>query len=173
MCYLIPGPDGELSVGKRRLNGVWYINVPFQGGKLKKVMTDRNGVEREFSVPQGMVDGDIVKKQKTVAEGILPDSFQELLFLTEEPFVQAIYDLSVSRMAFHCACLIGDASFVVRPHTAASASKAAKNAVALAKSIQKYRGDIASALNKWEPSQLAIGNYVTSLGIRLGNSFRV
>ena len=160
-------------MGKRRLNWVWYANVPSQGGKLKKVLTDRNGVEREFSVPQGMVDGDIVKKHKTAAEDILPDSFQELLFATEEPYVQAIYDLSVSRMAFDRACLIGDASFVVRPHTAASTSKAAKNAVALAKSIQKYRGDIATALNKWESSQLAIGNYVASLGIRLGNGFQV
>lgn len=75
-------------------------------------------------------------------------------------------------MAFDRACLIGDASFVVRPHAAASTSKAAKNPVALAKSIQKYGGDIATALNKWEPSQLAIGKYVASLGIRLGNSFQ-
>jgi len=140
---------------------------------LKKVITDLNGVERRFSVPQGMVDGDIVKKQKNIAEEILPYSFQELLFATEEPFVQAIYDLSVSRMAFDHACLIGDASFVVRPYTAASTSKAAKNAVALSKSIQRHRGDIATALNKWESSQLAIGNYVTSLGVRLGNSFQL
>jgi 2-polyprenyl-6-methoxyphenol hydroxylase-like FAD-dependent oxidoreductase len=135
-------------------------------------MTDLNGVERRFSVPQGMVDGDIVKERKNVAKDILPDSFQDLLFSTEEPFVQAIYDLSVSRMAFDHACLTGDASFVVRPHAAASAAKAAKNAVDLSKSIQRHRGDIATALNKWEPSQLAIGNYVTSLGIRLGNRFQ-
>lgn len=173
LCYLIPGPNGELSVGTRRLNWVWYLNVPFHGGDFKKVMTDRNGVEQEFSVPQGMVDVDIIKEQKTVAEDILPYGFQELIFATEEPFVQAIYDLSVPRMAFDRVCLIGDASFVVRPHTAASASKAAKNAVALAKSIQRYRGDIATALNNWEPSQLAIGNYVASLGIRLGNSSQV
>jgi 2,6-dihydroxypyridine 3-monooxygenase len=165
--------NGELSVGRRRLNWVWHVNVPFHEGGLKKVMTDLNGVERQFSVPQGMVDGNIVKEQKNVAEGVLPDSFQELLFATEEPFVQAIYDLSVSRMAFDHTCLIGDASFVVRPHAAASTSKAAKNAVALSKSIQRHRGDIATALNRWEPSQLAIGNYVTSLGIRLGDGFQV
>jgi 2-polyprenyl-6-methoxyphenol hydroxylase-like FAD-dependent oxidoreductase len=146
--------------------------VPFHGGNLKKVMTDLNGVDRHFSVPQGMMDGDIVKEQKNVAEEILPDRFQDLLFATEEPFVQAIYDLLVSRMAFDHMCLIGNKSFAVRPHTAASTSKAAKNAVALSKSIQRHRGDIATALNKWEPSQLAIGNYVTLLGVRLGNSFQ-
>jgi 2-polyprenyl-6-methoxyphenol hydroxylase-like FAD-dependent oxidoreductase len=163
-----------LSVGRRRLNWVWYVNVPFHGGGLKKVMTDINGVERQLSVQQGMVDGDIVKEQKNVAEDVLPYSFQELLFATEEPFVQAIYDLSVSRMAFDRACLIGDASFAVRPHAAAaSASKAAKNAVALSQSIQRHREDIATALNRWEPSQLDIGNYVTLLGIRLDDRFQV
>jgi 2-polyprenyl-6-methoxyphenol hydroxylase-like FAD-dependent oxidoreductase len=75
-------------------------------------------------------------------------------------------------MAFGHMCLIGDASFVVWPHAAASTSKAAKNAVTLAKSTQRHRRDIATALNKWEPSQLAIGNYVASLGIRLGNIFQ-
>jgi hypothetical protein len=68
LCYLIPGPNGELSVGRRRLNWVWYVNVPLHGSDLKKVMIDLNGVEWQFSVPQGMVNGDIVKKQKNVAE---------------------------------------------------------------------------------------------------------
>jgi hypothetical protein len=102
-------------------------------------MTDRNGVERPLSVPQGMVDGDIVKKQKIIEEEILPDLFQELLFATEESFAKAIYDLSVSRMSFDQVCLIGYASFVVMPHTAASTSKATKNAAGLSKSIRRHR----------------------------------
>ena len=52
-------------------------------------------------------------------------------------------------------------------------SKAATNALELAKSIQQQKGDIVTALTKWEPSQLALGNYLTSLGIRLGNSSQI
>ncbi len=136
-------------------------------------MTDKNGILREFSVPQGMVNEDIVKKQITIVKDVLPESFQQLIFATKEPFIQAIYDLSVSKMVFDRACLIGYASFVVRPHAAASTSKAIKNAVALAKSLQHYRGDVVTALKEWEPSQLAIGNYISSLGIRLGNSLQI
>jgi 2,6-dihydroxypyridine 3-monooxygenase len=73
-------------------------------------------------------------------------------------------------MAFDRICLIGDTSFVVRLRTAAGTSKAAKNAVALAKSLQQYRGDVNTALKMWEPSQLALGNYLLSLGIRFGSS---
>jgi 2-polyprenyl-6-methoxyphenol hydroxylase-like FAD-dependent oxidoreductase len=117
-----------------------------------------------------MVNEDTIKEQKTAAEDILPDSFQQIIFATKEPFIQAIHDLSVSKMAFDKTCLIADASFVVRPHTAAATSKAVKNAVALAKSVKKYRGDTAKALEELEPSQLDIGKYILSLGIRLRNS---
>ena len=27
LCYLIPGPTGELLEGERRLNWVWYVNA--------------------------------------------------------------------------------------------------------------------------------------------------
>ena len=169
MCYLIPVPNGEVSVERRRLNWVWYVNAP-KGDKSDEVLTDKDGILREFSVPYGMVSEEVLKKQKAVADDTLPDVFKQLVFATKDPFIQAIYDLSVPKMAFDRVCLIGDASFVVRPHTAASASKAATNAVTLAKSIQQYKGDVNTALKKWEPSQLELGNYLKSLGIRLGNS---
>ncbi len=169
LCYLIPGPNGELSEGRRRLNWVWYVNVP-KGNMLNEVLTDKGGILREFSVPYGMVNEDVVMKQNALAENILPDLFRQLIFSTKDPFIQLIYDLSVSKMAFNQVCLIGDASFVVRPHTAASTSKAATNAITLAKSIQQHKWDINTALIKWEPSQLALGNYLMSLGIRLGNN---
>jgi 2,6-dihydroxypyridine 3-monooxygenase len=170
LCYLIPGPNGELSEGMGWLNWIWYANTSLKNGTLKKVMADKNGVVRALSVPAGMVNEDIVKEQKIIAHDTLPNSFQHLVFATKEPFIQAIYDQSVPKMAFDRICLIGDTSFVVRLHTAAGTSKAAKNAVALAKSLQQYRGDVNTALKMWEPSQLALDNYLLSLGIRLGSS---
>jgi 2,6-dihydroxypyridine 3-monooxygenase len=170
LCYLIPGPNGELSEGMGWLNWIWYANTSLKNGTLKKVMADKNGVVRALSVPAGMVNEDIVKEQKIIAHDTLPNSFQHLVFATKEPFIQAIYDQSVPKMAFDRICLIGDTSFVVRLHTAAGTSKAAKNAVALAKSLQQYRGDVNTALKMWGPSQLALGNYLLSLGIRFGSS---
>jgi 2,6-dihydroxypyridine 3-monooxygenase len=168
LCYLIPGPTGELSKGKRRLNWVWYVNVP-PGDKLQSALTDKHGIRRSFSVPQGAVKDELVKQQKDVAERILPGVFRQLIIATNDPFIQTIYDLSVSQMAFGRVCILGDAAFVPRPHTAASTSKAATNAIALANSIaNSSNGDVVGALKKWEPSQLELGNCLT-LGISLGN----
>jgi len=168
LCYLIPGGGGELSKGKRRLNWVWYWNVP-DGEQLRQVLTDRTGVLRDYSIPQGTIRQDLVEHQRAIAQKILPEVFLHLFEQTKDPFIQPIYDLSVPQMAFGRVCLIGDAAFVPRPHTGASTSKAVTNAMELAKFLQLYKGDVVTTLKKWEVPQLELGNYLKTLGISLGN----
>lgn len=166
LCYLIPGENGELSKGKRRLNWVWYWNIPEE--ELRFALTDKTGVFRDYSVPQGTVPKELIEKQRIAAKDFLPEAFQELFDCTKEPFIQPIYDLSVPQMAFGRVCLIGDAAFVPRPHTAASTSKAASNAMTLAQAIRNYDSDVAAALESWQLSQLELGNYLRKLGTSLG-----
>lgn len=99
----------------------------------------------------------------------MPDVFQELLESTEQPFIQTIYDLSTPRMVFGRICLLGDAAFVPRPHTAASTSKAAANALELAAYVGASGDDVATSLQRWEAQQLRLGNHLKVLGQRLGN----
>ncbi len=167
LCYLIPGENGELLEGKRRLNWVWYWNIP--ENELRVALTDKTGVFRNYSVPQGTVPAELIEKQRTVAKDFLPEAFQHLFNSTKEPFIQPIYDLSVPQMAFGRVCLIGDAAFVPRPHTAASTSKAANISMTLAQAISNYESDVIAALKNWQPSQLELGNYLRKLGTSLGN----
>jgi len=84
--------------------------------------------------------------------------------------MQTIFDLSVPKMAFGRVCILGDAAFVPRPHTAASTSKTATNAMALANSITSSSNvNAVEALKSWEPSQLELGNYLKYLGVSLVN----
>jgi 2,6-dihydroxypyridine 3-monooxygenase len=168
LCYLIPGPEGEVAKGKRRLNWVWYWNVQ-EGELLRALMTDKVGLFRDYSVPQGAVREDLAEQQRAVAEEVLPEVFQQLVKATKEPFVQPIYDLSVPRMVFGRVCLLGDAAFVPRPHTAASTSKAVTNAITLAEAIGASQVDVGAALEQWESAQLELGNYLKVLGQTLGN----
>ena len=50
LCYLIPGPDGSLQAGPRRLNLVWYLNAA-PGADLNRLLSDEDGPRREFSFP--------------------------------------------------------------------------------------------------------------------------
>jgi 2-polyprenyl-6-methoxyphenol hydroxylase-like FAD-dependent oxidoreductase len=168
LCYLIPGPNGSPTPGERRLNWVWYLNAA-PGDGLDRVLTDRDGRRREFSVPQGFVSLGMSDWLHEQARRTLPPLFLRLVEATADPFVQTIHDLAVPQMAFGRVCLTGDAAFVPRPHTAASTAKAAANALALADCLTVAKGDVVDALRWWEPDQLDLGRRLRVHGQRLGD----
>jgi 2-polyprenyl-6-methoxyphenol hydroxylase-like FAD-dependent oxidoreductase len=167
LCYVIPGAAGEREHGKRRLNWVWYWNVP--ESELSPLMTGRDGRLRDFSVPPGQVSAQFLAQQNDVAHELLAPPFRVLWQATREPFLQPIVDLAVPRMVFDRTLLVGDAAFVPRPHTAASTSKAAANAIALGEAVRASSGDLDRALGKWESAQLTLGSQLEAQGRMLGN----
>lgn len=171
LCYLIPGPGGELGEGSRRFNWVWYWNVS-AGEQLRGTMTDREGIVRDFIVPEGFVRQEVAERQIMIARESLPPPFRRLVEATAEPFIQPIYDLTVPRMVFGRACLVGDAAFVPRPHAAASTSQAAINARELAELLDRHGADVTGALAAWEPAQLRLGERIHRLGVELGSKQR-
>ncbi len=92
LCYPIPSERGDMGVGKRRLNWVWYWNMT--EAELDSVLTDANGVLRAYAIPPGALHLEQEARQRRIAEQVLPPAFKELLRATKEPFVQAIMDLA-------------------------------------------------------------------------------
>src|SRR5438874_3812403 len=66
LCYAIPGADGSITKGKRRLNWVWYWNYR-EADELSALLTDRTGRKRRTSVPPGMVCAEHWQKQMDIA----------------------------------------------------------------------------------------------------------
>jgi 2-polyprenyl-6-methoxyphenol hydroxylase-like FAD-dependent oxidoreductase len=168
LCYAIPGADGGITEGKRRLNWVWYWNYR-EADELPALLTDRTGRKRRTSVPPGMVCPEHWQKQMQIAHALLPPQFQELLKATEEPFAQPIRDLAVSQMVFGRAVLVGEAAFVVRPHTAAAAAKAAADGMMLGQALHDGVNNLAENLRCFETPQMQMGRNLRDYGIRAGN----
>ena len=169
LSYFVPGPAGETAPGERRINWVWYWNVP-EGEELRETLTDRSGLIHDYSVPQGSRrTGAVAPPALRWRLRVLPEVFQHLFAVTTDPFIQPIYDLSVPRMTFGRVCLLGDAAFVPRPHPAASTYKAVTNAVALGRSLSAHGRDVAAALRHWEPMQMELGENLSRLGQEQGN----
>ena len=167
LCYLIPGANGETEPGARRLNWVWYWNVA--EAALPDFMTGRDARVRDFSVPPGQMREELVEQQGAIAEEMFCPQFLDLWKATKDPFAQPILDLAVTRMRHERIAVVGDAAFIPRPHTAASTSKAAANAIALGEALVRRRLDIDAALKEWEPRQLDLGRRLEAQGIMLGN----
>jgi 2-polyprenyl-6-methoxyphenol hydroxylase-like FAD-dependent oxidoreductase len=123
LAYFVPGPDGGTDPGQRRLDWVWYDAL--SGRDRRETFTDDAGTERRVTVPPGRLRDPIERRRRERAASTLPPVFAELVAATADPFVQAVYDLTVPAMTVDRACLLGDAAFVARPHTAAGTAKAA------------------------------------------------
>lgn len=155
VVYPIPSPDGGLAVGERLLNYVWYRNVA-EGHELEELMTDKRGFAAKVSLHPGGVQDRYVDEMRSAAGELLAPAVAEVVLRTEQPYLQAVYDSCVTRMALGRVALLGDAASAARPHAAAGTAKAAANAWALYDALGAA-GDITEALAKWEPAQLELG----------------
>jgi len=169
LVYPIPALDGSLLRGDRLINIVWYVNVA-AGPELDKLMTGRDGIRRAVSLPPGAASDQAVAGMRRAAADVLAAPIAEVVTGMAEPFVQAIYDLGVPRMAFGRTCLIGDAAFAVRPHAAAGTAKAADDAWALAEELTASGGDVPAALAAWERRQLSVGRALLARTRDIGDS---
>ncbi|MBE9102682.1 FAD binding domain-containing protein [Vacuolonema iberomarrocanum] len=165
--YVIPGEDESLVPGNRRFNWVWYVNYDEQT-ELSHILTDRDGKRRDYSVPPGLMAAGVEQAMHSYADTALAPPFQKLVAATKEPFVQTILDLGVPQMAFGRVALVGDAAFIPRPHTAASVSKGAANAIALADALVAQNHDAPKGLSAWEAEQLRLGMHLWKVGQDLG-----
>lgn len=170
LCYLIPGAEAAVEPGRRRLNWVWYEHVP-AGEALERLLTDRNGTRHRASIPPGLLPDAVAAGLRRRAEDGLHPRFAGLIAATPQPFLQTILDLAVPRMAFGRVCLMGDAAFVVRPHTAAATAKAAADASALAAVLERWTGSLEPALRLWEEDRLQAGAGLVAYGKGLGSDW--
>ena len=169
LVYPIPGPGGALTEGDRLVNFVWYVNAA-EGEELEELMTGRDGIRRAVSLPPGAATDQAVTAMRQAAVAELAWPITEVVTGVGEPFVQAVYDIAVPRMAFGRACLIGDAAFAVRPHAAAGTAKAAADGWALAEALASAAGDVPAALASWERQQVALGRALLARCRDIGDS---
>ena len=166
LVYPIPDHDGRVTKGDRLINFVWYCNYEL-GQELTTLLTDKNGLLREVSVPLGLVSESNIASMKAMARANLPTILSDIVQVTAEPFVQVIYDVEIDKMAFGRICLLGDAAMVVRPHAAAGTAKAAADGWALAEALEKY-DSVSLALEAYQNSQLALAKNLLERTRRVG-----
>jgi 2-polyprenyl-6-methoxyphenol hydroxylase-like FAD-dependent oxidoreductase len=166
LAYPVAGPDNDLRPGHRRLNVIWYRPAD-EAHQLRRLLTDRNGVAHDLSIPPPLIHHEVIDEMKAAAERLLAPQFRAIVRLIEEPILQPIYDLATPRMAFGRVAILGDAAFLIRPHVGAGVSKAADDAAALAQALDG--SDVEGGLKRFEAERLPVGQRTIEQARHLGS----
>ena len=164
--YPVAGPGHALEPGRRSYNFVWYRPAP-EGVALRALLTDDDGTYYPQGIPPARVSWRQIAAMRQAARELLAPQFAEMLEKTAQPFLQAIYDVSSRQVAFGRVALMGDASFVGRPHVGAGVTKAAEDAVSLADSIRAF-GATPEALAAYERERLPVDQAIVERARWLG-----
>ena len=170
LAYLIPGANGTLEPGKRLINFVYYTNFPSKSlddpsPELAELMTDVDGVGHRITMPPGKTSPQAWEKQRRIASSRLPPQFAEIVRATKKPFVQCITDVINPTNSYfnNKLILVGDALAGFRPHTVASTSQAAFDAMILADMIEGKVGR-----REWRKQSMAYARTVQRRGVEMG-----
>lgn len=169
LSYPVPGPNGELTPGDRRINWVWYYNVA--ESELDSYLRTKGGGDSRYSVAPGSMHPNVEETLNGLAQEMLPTYFTRLVAASENPFIQSVHDLAAPRLVFNRTCVIGDAAAFIRPHMAAGTAKAAADGFALAESLTQSPEDLPAALSTWEESQLAVGSRLVAKARHRGDIY--
>lgn len=162
--FLVPGPNGETDTGSRRYNWVWYR--PAVAPTVRdEVLTDLDGRIHPYSLPPGAISERARERLVADAKRLMPRSFAAAIEATTHPFVQGIFDYESERMVSRRVVLVGDAAFVVRPHTGMGIAKAAADALALRRQLS--RAPLADALRNYKEDRISAGMAIARSGREL------
>ena len=144
---------------------IWYRTIA--RASLPDLFTDAAGKNHGVSIPPPLIRPEFVAQMKAHAADVLPSAISTVVQKTAQPLLQAISDMESPRMTFGRVALLGDAAFVVRPHVAGGAGKAAVDARCLADSLAAET-DIAAALARYEERQHEFGTRIVQHSRYLG-----
>jgi len=162
--YPVPGRDNDTEAGRRAYNMVWYR--PTDAAMLADLLTDKSGRPHELAIPPPLIRPDIIAGIKAAARARIAPQIAEL-FARSAPFLQPIFDLESSAIAFGApvqrVALLGDAAFVARPHVGAGVTKAALDAASLADALAAHGDDIAAALARYGREEMRFGRGLVAM----------
>jgi 2-polyprenyl-6-methoxyphenol hydroxylase-like FAD-dependent oxidoreductase len=116
-----PGVNQDIIPGRRRYYFVWYRPIDYES-TLPDLCTDVTGRRHGVAIPPPppLIRPEFHPRpqgERRIAACVVAQ--------TEQPLLQAVFDLESPQLIFGRVVLLGDAAFVARPHVVAGVTKAA------------------------------------------------
>lgn len=161
-----PGAGDDTRPQGRRYYFAWYR--PVDAEALPRLCTDSTGRQHGVAIPPPLIRPEVIQDLKRSAEQVLAPQMAAVVSRTEQPLLQAVFDLEAPQVVFGRVALLGDAAFVARPHVAAGVTKAALDAQSLIEALAASAGDLDRALTRYDREQRSFGCRLVARGRLLG-----
>lgn len=166
LAYPVAGRNNDVRPGCRRYNLVWYRPTD-ETDTLRRMLTDAGGKFWSMGIPPPLIRREFIDQARDAARRLLAPQFVEVVEKIDPLFFQPIYDLVSERLAFGRAVLLGDAAFVARPHCGMGVTKAAGDALCLARELAAG-GGVPAALERYQSHRVAFGARIVEHARALG-----
>lgn len=121
-----------------------------------------------MAIPPPLIRHEFIRELKTTAEAMLAPEMAAIVARTEQPLLQAVFDLESPQLAFGRVVILGDAAFVARPHVVAGVTKAALDAQCLADALVAAGNDVEPALAHYDTERRQFGRSLVARARHLG-----
>jgi 2-polyprenyl-6-methoxyphenol hydroxylase-like FAD-dependent oxidoreductase len=172
-AYYLPGADGSLATGQRRLGFGWY-----DAGRNDLLLTSRaivgDVVQRTIRPPN--IPDATFQELAAEAHAIWPDAWREAIIdcLRRRAVIGTPIGEYMPRNLSHGrVCLVGDAAHAPSPMTGRGFDASALDALALAEALQEGRArpNMTNALRRYEASRLDAARELVRSGYGFSRSF--
>jgi 2-polyprenyl-6-methoxyphenol hydroxylase-like FAD-dependent oxidoreductase len=163
----MPNPGINILPGRRRYYFCWYRPVDYQS-TLQDLCTDATGRRHGVAIPPPLIRHEFIRELKATAEALLAPEMAAIVARTEQPLLQAVFDLESPQLVFGRVVILGDAAFVARPHVVAGVTKAALDAQCLADALVAAGNDVEPALAHYDTERRQFGRRLVARARYLG-----
>ena len=168
--YIMPGENGDLTVGNRDFNYVWYYNCPANSTEYTQTMTDKYDHLHTNSMPATHLRPQTWENLKAHASSVLNPPFLELVQKTSNPFISSVRDYVAPQLTFYDGklLLVGESATIYRPHTGVNFNQNALNCMQLRevlegkKTLQQWEDDVLKTQETTRTMAIVYGEYYQS-----------
>lgn len=136
---------------------------------LEELLIDKHGKKHTVSQPPGSMSQEHIKYLHELAARTLPAPLAEIISKTEQPFMQAVFDLQVPQFVNGAVCFMGDAASVLRPHSESGVLKALSDSLGLMQALNNDTiADLTALLKEWSGARVEAARKEVALAKNMG-----
>ena len=161
-----PGINQNILPGQRRYYFSWYRPVRLSE-HFADLCTDATGRRHGVAMPPPLIRHEFIRELKATAEEVLAPEMATIVVRTEQPLLQAVFDLESPQLVFGRVVILGDAALSLAPHVVAGVTKAALDAQCLA-DAHRPGGNESNRRSHYDTERRQFGRSLVARGRHLG-----